>query len=141
MAKKTEKLKFNNVLAKLGNQRFDVGGTAEGANRPAGAVRVSKFGCAAVIGTGPAGQAVLLERPGWVLGGEISRLLDRGFQKFLVAGKLEIPATADALRAIHAFSRELDAATGELELYNEALGTTTDVYLYDRVAGRPDAAR
>jgi hypothetical protein len=25
-----------------------------------------------------------------------------------------------------------------MALYNEALGTTSDIYLYDRVAGRPD---
>jgi len=52
---------------------------------------------------------------------------------------VEIPATAEALRAIHDFSQELDQITGEMELYNEALGSTSDVYLYDRVAGRPDA--
>jgi hypothetical protein len=74
-----------------------------------------------------------------VLNGEISRLLDRGYQKFLKTSKLEVPATADNLRAIHKFARELDEATGETELYNEALGTTSQVYLYDRVAGRPDA--
>ncbi len=38
---------------------------------------------------------VMLHRPGWVLGGEISRLVDRGYQKFLKTSKLEIPATAD----------------------------------------------
>ena len=65
--------------------------------------------------------------------------MDRGYQKFLKSSKLEIPATAEHLRAIHEFQQELDAITGERELYNEALGTTSDVYLYDRVAGRPDA--
>lgn len=84
---------------------------------------------------------MVLAKPGWVLGGEISRLLDRGYQKFLKTSKLEIPATADHLRAVHQFAQELDVATGETELYNEALGTTSDVYLYDRVAGRPDASR
>jgi hypothetical protein len=81
---------------------------------------------------------MLVQRPGWALGGEISRLVDRGYQKFLKTSKLEIPATADHLRAIHEFTQELDQATGETVLYNEALGTTSDVYLYDRVAGRPD---
>jgi hypothetical protein len=76
-----------------------------------------------------------------VLNGEISRVLDRGYQKFLKTSKLEIPATADKLRALHDFAQELDLATGETVLYNEALGTTSDVYLYDRVAGRPDAAK
>jgi hypothetical protein len=84
---------------------------------------------------------MIVSRPGWVLGGEISRILDRGYQKFLKTSKLEIPATADHLRSIHQFQREFDEATGEAELYNTALGTTSDVYLYDRVAGRPDANR
>jgi hypothetical protein len=80
-----------------------------------------------------------LQRAGWVLNGEISRLVDKGYQKFLKTSKLEIPATAEKLRAIHEFAQELDQATGETVLYNEALGTTSDVYLYDRVMGRPDA--
>lgn len=140
MAKKTDKRTFDEVLAALGTQRFDVGATHEGATRRpemrAGTVRVSKYGCAAEIAPGDGAPVMIVSRPGSVLGGEIARILDRGYQKFLKTAKLEIPATADHLRAIHQFARELDAATGETELYNEALGTTSDVYLYDRVAGR-----
>ncbi len=139
MAKKPAKRTYDEVLAMLGNQRFDVSGAAEGAQRKPGAVRVSKYGCAAIIAQGTDTPVVMLHRPGWVLGGEISRLTDRGYQKFLKTKKLEIPATADILRAIHEFSQELDLVTGERELFNEALGTTSDIYLYDRVAGRPDA--
>jgi len=139
MAKKTQKRTFDDVLAMLGNQRFDVAGAQEGATRRPGTVRVSKYGCAAEIAPGSEAPVTIVHRPGWVLNGEISRLLDRGYQKFLKTTKLEIPATADHLRAIRQFAQELDAATGETELYNTALGTTSDVYLYDRVAGRPDA--
>jgi hypothetical protein len=102
-------------------------------------MRVSKYGVAAEIGDGQGGPVMLIQKPGWVLNGEISRLVDKGYQKFLKTSKLEIPATADKLRAIHDFSLELDQATGEVVLFNEAMGTTSDVYLYDRVAGRPDA--
>ena len=139
MAKKITKRTYDEVLATLGSQRFDVAGAPEGASRKVAAVRVSKIGCAAVIAKGDDAPVMMVHKPGWVLGGEISRLTDRGYQKFLKTSKLEIPATADILRAIHKFSEELDAVTGERELYNEALGTTSDVYLYDRVAGRPDA--
>ena len=135
MVKKTKQRTFDEVLAELGNQRFDVAGAPEGANRT-GARRVSKYGCSADIVTSDKGLAMMVTRPGWVLGGQISRLVDRGYQKFLKTSKLEIPATAEVLRAIHDFSQELDQATGEMELYNEALGTTSDIYLYDRVAGR-----
>jgi hypothetical protein len=145
MAKKIEKRSFDDVLAMLGSQKFDVAGAPEGAGKRSGArtgvVRVSKLGCAAEIAPGTDAPVAMIARPGWVLGGEISRLLDRGYQKFLKTSKLEIPATADHLRAIHQFAQELDVATGETELYNEALGTTSDVYLYDRVAGRADAGR
>ena len=141
MVKKTKPRTFDEVLAELGNQRFDVAGAPEGANRKPGARRVSKYGCAAEIVASGTGGAMLVTKPGWLLGGEIARLVDRGYQKFLKSAKLEIPATAEVLRAIHDFSQELDQATGEMELYNEALGTTSDVYLYDRVAGRPDAGR
>jgi hypothetical protein len=78
----------------------------------------------------------LLAKSGWVLGGEIARITDRGYQKFLKTSKLEIPATADILRAIHKFDEELKEAAGALSLYNEAMGTTSDRYVYDRVLGR-----
>jgi hypothetical protein len=78
----------------------------------------------------------VLKRPGWLLGGQIARLVDKGYQKFLKTPKLEIPATADHLRAIHEFSEELKEAAGATSLYNESLGTTSDRYVYDRVKGR-----
>lgn len=144
MFKKTPKRNFNEVLAELGNQKFDVASASEGPGRPgstkhASAKRVSKNGVAAEIADGQPGPVMLLHKPGWVIGGEISRILDKGYQKFLKTSKLEIAATADKLRAIHDFAQELDQATGETVLYNEAMGTTSDVYMYDRVAGRPDA--
>jgi hypothetical protein len=138
MAKTIKQRTFDEVLSILGNERFDVAPAAEGANRAAGARRVSKYGCAAEIAPGPGkGEPVrILAKAGWVLGGEISRLTDRGYQKFLKTSRLEIPATADHLRAIHKFSDELKEATGAMVLYNEAMGTTSDMYVYDRVTGR-----
>jgi hypothetical protein len=136
MAKKIPQRSFNDVLSILGSQRFDVAPAQEGAKRAPKAFQVRKYGCAAEIAEAPDGTVELLARPGWVLGGEISRLLDRGYQKFLKSSKLEIPAMADHLRAIHEFSQELKEATGATSLYNEALGTTSDVYHYDRVKGR-----
>jgi len=136
---KTKKLPtFDDVLATLGDEKFDVSPATEGSNRAQGAFRVSKYGCAAEIAppTGKGEPVQLLAKGGWVLNGEISRLLDRGYQKFLKTSKLEIPATADNLRAIHAFNEELKEAAGALSLYNEALGTTSDRYVYDRVKGR-----
>jgi hypothetical protein len=138
MAKTKKLLTFDEVLKNLGNERFDVSGAVAGANRVAGAYRVSKYGCAAEIaaGAGKDEPVQILARSGWVLGGEISRLTDRGYQKFLMTSRLEIPATADILRAIHKFDEELKEALGAQSLYNEAMGTTSDRYVYDRVLGR-----
>ena len=136
MTKKTPPRNFNDVLVLLGSQRFDVAPAQDGAKRAANAVQVRKYGCAAEIAAAPDGSVEILARPGWLLNGEIARLLDRGYQKFLKTSKLEIPATADHLRAIHEFTEELNEAIGGTSLYNEALGTTSNVYNYDRVQGR-----
>jgi hypothetical protein len=136
MAKKTPLRTFNDVLALLGGQRFDVAPAHDGAKRTPNAVQVRKYGCAAEIAAAPDGTVEILARPGWLLNGEIARLLDRGYQKFIKTSKLEIPATADHLRAIHEFTEELNEAIGATSLYNEALGTTSNVYNYDRVQGR-----
>ncbi len=151
--KKAEKRSFNDILSTLGAQKFDVSAAGEGAGahrdspgtRVSGAYRVSKYGCAAEIAPSAAfsekmipapAAAEIITRPGFLLNGQIARIVDRGYQKFLKTPKLEIVATADHLRALHRFSEELDGATGETMLYNESLGTTSDVYRYDRVKGR-----
>ena len=137
MPKAVKQKTFDDVLSILGSERFDVAPAADGASRAAGARRVSKYGCAAEIAPGDKGiGARIITRPGWVLGGEISRLVDRGYQKFLKTSKLEIPATAEHLRSIHKFSEELKEAAGALVLYNESLGTVSDKYVYDRLKGR-----
>jgi hypothetical protein len=136
MAKKTPQRMFNDVLALLGGQRFDVAPAQEGSKRVAKAVQIRKYGCAAEIAPAPDGTVEILARPGWLLNGEIARLLDRGYQKFIKTSKMEIPATADHLSSLHEFSEELNEAIGATTLYNEALGTTSNVYNYDRVKGR-----
>jgi hypothetical protein len=134
--KKTPPRTFNDVLALLGGQRFDVAPAQDGAKRAPNAIQVRKYGCAAEIAPAPDGTVEIVTRPGWLLNGEIARLLDRGYQKFLKTSKMEIPATADHLRAIHEFTEELNEAIGATSLYNQALGTTSNVYNYDRVRGR-----
>jgi hypothetical protein len=136
MAKKSQQRSFNDVLSGLGGQRFDVAPAQDGARRTPNAFQVRKYGCAADIAAAPDGTPEILVRPGVLLNGEIARLVDRGYQKFFKTSKLEIPATADHLRSLHEFTEELKEAIGGLSLYNESLGTTSDVYMYDRVKGR-----
>ena len=105
-------------------------------------MQVAKNGVAAVIVPGETnpkwddGGQKLAVSPGILVRGEIARLLDRGYQKFIRTSKFELPATAPQLHAIQDFTEQLNRITGALGLYNEALGTTSDVYLYDRVRGR-----
>jgi hypothetical protein len=136
MAKKSQQRSFNDVLSVLGSQRFDVAPAQDGAKRTPNAFQVRKYGCAAEIAAAPDGTPEILARPGVLLNGEIARLVDRGYQKFFKTSKVEIPATADHLRSLHEFSEELKEALGATSLYNESLGTTSDVYQYDRVMGR-----
>lgn len=137
--KKAELRSFNDVLTLLGTEKFDVSAASEGAKK-ADSYRVSKYGCAAEITKAADGRTEITARPGYLLNGQIARILDRGYQKFLKTPKLEIAATADHLRAIHQFSEELKECTQGIEMYNEALGTTSDRYMYDRVQGREKIA-
>ncbi len=136
MAKKTLAPNFTDAIATLAGHQFDVSAAKDGSGNGSKAFQVRKYGVAAEISAATDGTTMLLARPGWMLGGQISRLVDKGYQKFLKTPKMEIPATADHLRAIHEFSEELKEAAGARSLYNESLGTTSDSYLYDRVKGR-----
>jgi hypothetical protein len=138
MAKKTPPRTFTDALSTLAGHQFDVSAAREGASASSRAFQVRKYGCAAEIAAAQDGTVMLLARPGWLLGGQIARLVDKGYQKFLKTAKIEIPASADHLRAIHEFSEELKEAAGATSLYNESLGTTSDKYVYDRVKGRID---
>jgi hypothetical protein len=132
MPRKTKPLNFDEILTKLRSSQFDV----QPVSGVAGQYRVQKHGCGAVIAKANDGSVAFVARPGFVLGGEIAHLLDRGFQKSLKTKHLEIAATADHLKAIHRFSEELKEVAGSPSLYNESIGTTSDDYFYDRLKGR-----
>jgi hypothetical protein len=101
-------------------------------------VLVSKHGAGAVLvaAEGKDMPVAIARGPGALIGGEVSLLLDRGYQKFIKTSKFEIPASASQLQAVHLFSEELNQLTGGTSLYNQSLGTTSDVYEYDRLQGR-----
>jgi len=111
----------------------------------AGGVLVNRDGTGAVLAPAPEspsaeGTAVAFAvHPGVMVRGEVARLVDRGYQKFIKTSQYELPASASQLQAIHAFSEELKQLTGAISLYNESLGTTSDIYRYDRLMGREDA--
>ena len=87
--------------------------------------------------TGPNDVPAIVERAGVVMGKEIGTLTDEGFQKFFMTpGGKRKPALAEELKEIHNFQEDLREALGLKTLYNEALGTVSNLYLYDRVEGR-----
>ena len=104
---------------------------------------LKKFNVSAAIEKDGDDFVKVFARPGYLIGGEIAKLIDRGYQKFLKTTKTEVPATADHLRAIHDFTEELKESMGGISIYNEALGTVSDAYVYDRVEDRdePETAR
>jgi hypothetical protein len=106
-----------------------------------GRILVRKFGCAAVLEQSASGDLEFSVRPGFLIGGDIAHLVDGGFQKFWQDGKRKVPALAEQLKSLHSFQQDLRAALGITTLYNEALGTVSSRYVYDRVEGREQAKR
>src|SRR3984893_8783787 len=80
--------------------------------------------------------AKIFAYPGYMIGNEISKLVNRGYQQFLKTSKTEVPATADHLKALQQFSEEMKEALGLPSLYNESLGTVSESYHYDRIKDR-----
>ena len=132
MKKKRHQLDFEQTISQLKAHGFEAAPYAQ----IAGAMLVTKHGAGAVLVAAPGAPAAFAVGPGIVVRGEVGRLLDRGYQKFIKTSQYEIPATAKQLQAIHAFNEELKQGCGSISLYNESLGTTSDVYEYDRLQGR-----
>ena len=95
-----------------------------------------KYGCQAGMERNDKAAPRIFAAPGILLGGEVSKLVDHGYQKHLETGELERAATSDDLKALHAFAEELKEAMGVPSLYNESLGTVSEAYQYDRVKER-----
>ncbi len=101
-------------------------------------VFLKKNNCSAAIEKTDDGVK-LFAYPGYLIGGEIAKLTNRGYQQFFKTTKTEVPATADQLTALHQFTEELKEAIGAPSLYNESLGTVSENYVYDRVQNRDEA--
>jgi hypothetical protein len=101
-----------------------------------GKAQVLRDGIGAIIEDRP-GQRPHVNKAGFVLGDEIGLLVNRGYQMFWRSpGGRTAPALAAQLKALHAFEEDLKEGLGLPSLYNESLGTTSDLHLYDRVEHR-----
>ena len=139
MARKTVRQSFEQATQSLRTHGFEVSPFAA----VSGGLLVAKYGVGAVIVPAvnmEGGPATFAERPGVLIRGEMARLLDRGYQKFIKTSQYELPATASQLHAIHQFQEELTQLIGGTSLYNQSLGTTSDLYEYDRLRGREQDA-
>jgi hypothetical protein len=103
----------------------------------AGKTRIERNGVAAVAEPGLEDVPRFVVRAGVVMRNEIGTLTDEGFQKFFTtpSGKRK-PALAEELKAIQNFQEDLREALGLTSLYNESMGTVSNLYIYDRVEGR-----
>ncbi len=128
---KPKKFSFQDYLDKARQAGF---ATEAGAG---GRARVSRGCVAAVLEDVPGEHPKVVERAGLAMGSEIGVLVDGGYQKFFQApsGKRK-PALASELKAVHEFQEDLREALGLESLYNESLGTVSNVYIYDRVDDR-----
>ncbi len=103
-----------------------------------GVTRVEKYGCGAEFRRTSDDQYLMTILPTILLNGHFTRLWDAGYQKFLLTDDgRKFPANADQLLRMCRFNEELRTAVGVPTYYNEALGSTSLVSVYDRVKGRP----
>jgi len=128
---RTKKLTFEDhmTVARAAGFRTEAAG--------AGKTRIERNGIAAIFGPGPGDIPQVIEPAGVVIGREIGTLTDGGFQKFFTTpGGKRKPALAEELKAIQNFQEDLREALDLESLYNESLGTVSNLYLYDRLEGR-----
>src|SRR5881394_2373454 len=139
MAKASEARTYEESLAWLRDHGFDT------TDAPGTAARVflRKYNVSAAIEKTREDGVKIFAYPGCLVGSEISKLVNRGYQQFLKTAKTEIPATADHLKALQQFTEELKEGLGLPSLYNESLGTVSESYHYDRIEDRdkPKAER
>src|ERR1700722_13781352 len=135
MTAKVEQRSYEDAVAWLRDHGFDL------IEAPGAQTRVflKKYNCSAAIQKTDDGGVKIFAYPGYLISGEISKLVNRGYQQFLKTSKTEIPATADHLKALQQFSEELKEALGLPSLYNESLGTVRESYQYDRIENRDKA--
>lgn len=132
MAKNSEARTYEEALAWLRDHGFDV------TDAPGTTVRVflRKYNVSAAIEKTRNDGVKIFAYPGCLVGSEISKLVNRGYQQFLKTSKNEVAATAEQLKNLQMFSEELKAALNLPSLYNESLGTVSEAYQYDRVEDR-----
>src|ERR1044071_541630 len=86
-----------------------------------GRVFLKKYNASAAIQKQDDDTGKIFASPGYLINGETSKLITRGYQQVLKTSKTEVAATADHLKALQQFSEELKEAPCLPNLNNEAL--------------------
>ena len=103
-----------------------------------GVTRVEKYGCGAEFRRTSDDHYLMTILPTILINGQFTRLWDAGYQKFLLTDDgRKFPATADQLLRLRRFNEEVRTALGVPTYYNEAIGSTCQLSVYDRLKGRP----
>ncbi len=132
MTTKVEERTFEDAVQWLRDHGFDLI-EAPGTQ---GRVFLKKYNVSAAIQKDGDDGVKIFAYPGYLISGEISKLINRGYQQVLKTSKTEVAATADHLKALQQFSEELKEALNLPSLYNESLGTVSEAYQYDRIVDR-----
>ena len=132
MATKVEQRTFDEAVQWLRDNQFDL----IEAPGTTGRVFLKKYNVSAAIQKEGEEGVKIFAYPGYLINGEISKLINRGYQQVLKTSKTEVAATADHLQALQKFTEELKEALCLPSLYNESLGTVSEAYQYDRIEGR-----
>ena len=102
-----------------------------------GVTRVEKYGCGAEFRRTSDDHYLMTILPTILMNGQFTRLWDAGYQKFLLTDDgRKFPANAVQLSRLRRFNEELRSALDVPTYYNEALGSTCHLSVYDRVKGR-----
>jgi hypothetical protein len=130
-----KKLTFSDYLDNARKAGFTVEASSGGLQK------VSRDGVAALLQEVPDKAPAFAESPGIVIGSEIARLVDGGYQKFIqTPSRKKRAALAADLVAIHRFEEDLRAVLDMGNTYNLSLGTVSNHYIYDRVEDRDHPA-
>lgn len=102
-----------------------------------GVARIERYNCGAELRKEPGGRYQMTVPPSIMLQGRFAILWDAGYQKFLLAHEgHKYPVRVNQLAELRRFNEGLRTALGVPTYYNEAIGSTCQYSVYDRVKGR-----
>lgn len=102
-----------------------------------GVARIEKYNCGAELRKSSQGRFQMTVIPSIMFQNQFTHLWDAGYQKFLLTHDgLKFPIRVAQLADLRRFNEELRTALGVPTYYNEAIGSTCQYSVYDRVKGR-----